>query len=91
MHHAAFRHYYMARNRVRVWRRHACAVPHWAAFDLCFAGYNTLRVLAFEPNKWPKLKAILLGTWDGLRGKSGRCPPWREAQFGSRVTLLTIG
>ena len=73
-HHAAFRHYYMARNRVWTWRRHACAMPHWAVFDLCFAGYNALRVLGLERDRWQKMKAIALGTWDGLRGRSGPCP-----------------
>jgi rhamnosyltransferase len=77
MHHAAFRHYYIARNRVLVWRRHARAVPHWALFDLSFAAYNTCRVLVFEAGKWTKLKAMLLGTWDGLRGRGGPCPEHR--------------
>lgn len=70
-HHAAFRHYYIARNRVRLWRRHAAALPHWAMFDLCFAGYNGFRVLAFESERGKKLKAMALGTWDGIRGRFG--------------------
>ena len=77
--HAPFRHYFMARNRLRVWRRHAFAVPHWAAFDLTYALYNVFRVMAFEPSKGAKLKAIALGMWDGLLGRSGPCPDvrWR--------------
>jgi GT2 family glycosyltransferase len=82
-HHAAFRHYYIARNRVRVWRRHALAAPHWALFDLSFAVFNTFRVLACEPERWPKLKAMLLGTWDGLGGRSGPCPAHRQAALES--------
>ncbi len=80
-HHPAFRHYYMTRNRVRVWRRHACRVPHWALFDLCFATYNLLRVLALESQKWAKIKAMVLGTWDGLKGRSGACPVERWRLF----------
>jgi rhamnosyltransferase len=80
-HHAAFRHYYMARNRVRMWGRHAMAVPHWSLFDLCFAGFNGFRVLAFEKKRWWKLKAIMLGTWDGLFGRFGPCPTWRRRSF----------
>ena len=76
-HHAAFRHYYIARNRVEVWRRHALAVPHWALFDFAYACSNGLRVVALESNKWTKLKAMLLGTWDGLRGLGGPCPESR--------------
>lgn len=81
MHHAAFRHYYMARNRVHLWRRHALAVPHWALFDFCFAGLNWFRVLAFETNKWRKWKAILIGTWAGLLGRSGPCPERLRKKF----------
>lgn len=82
-HHAAFRHYYMARNRVIALRRHALAVPHWASFDLCFALYNGLRVLAFEHRKGAKLLAMILGTWDGILGRKGPCPESRSRLFAS--------
>jgi rhamnosyltransferase len=75
MHHAPFRHYYMARNRIIVWQRHALAVPHWAIFDFCFAVYNYTRVLLFEDQRWAKCKAIARGTWHGLLGKKGEMPP----------------
>jgi len=74
MNHAPFRHYYMARNRVSVWRRHAFAVPHWAVFDFCFAWYNLARVLMFEAQRWAKVKAILRGTLHGFLGKNGPMP-----------------
>jgi rhamnosyltransferase len=71
MHHAAFRHYYIARNRLAMWRRHALAVPHWAAFDLSYGLYNLFRVLVFEEQRWRKLRAMLRGTWDGMLGRRG--------------------
>ena len=77
MHHAAFRHYYQSRNRVRIWRRHAPVVSHWALFDLSFACLTLFRIIIFESSKWTKLKAMLLGTWDGVRGKTGPCPDKR--------------
>jgi rhamnosyltransferase len=70
-HHAAFRHYYIARNRLILWRRHALAVPHWAAFDLSYGLYNLFRVLVFEEQRWQKFRAMLRGTWDGLLGRKG--------------------
>ncbi|HWA86494.1 MAG TPA: glycosyltransferase family 2 protein [Opitutus sp.] len=73
-HHAAFRHYYMSRNRILMWRRHARAVPHWAAFDAVFAAYNFVRVLLFENERAAKIKAMAAGTWAGLCGRSGRMP-----------------
>ena len=77
-HHAAFRHYYIARNRLVVWRRHALAEPHWALFDAGFALYNTFRVVAFESGRGWKLKAMLIGTWDGLCGRGGPMPAHRR-------------
>ena len=74
MNHAPFRHYYMARNRVATWRRHALAVPHWALFDLCFMGFNFSRVLLFERQRGAKVRAILRGTWHGILGKTGPMP-----------------
>jgi len=80
-HHSATRHYFIARNRIPIWRKHALAVPHWAAFDAAFAIYNGFRVLFFERERGRKLKAIVLGTWDGLGGRSGPCPAKRTAQL----------
>lgn len=81
MHHPALRHYYMARNRVIVWRRHAAAVPHWALFDAIFAAYNTVRVLAFEGEKRAKLRAMRLGLVDGWKGRHGPCPEERRRRL----------
>ena len=53
-HHPAFRHYFIARNRVSMLSRHGIREPHWL-----------------------KLKAMVLGTWDGLRGRSGPMPEHR--------------
>ena len=75
MNHAAFRHYFMARNRVHVWKRHALAVPHWALFDLAFALFNTARVVLFESQKLEKLRRMAQGVWHGLLGRIGPLPP----------------
>lgn len=77
-HHSALRHYFIARNRITMWRRHAAAVPHWALFDFCFGIYNGFRVLVFESDRWRKFKAMVLGTWDGLCGRKGPCPERRS-------------
>jgi rhamnosyltransferase len=78
-HHFPLRHYYIARNRVLMLRRHGLRFPHWMFFDLAAAGLWLFRVLAFEQAKAAKLKAMALGTWDGLRGRSGPCGPQRIA------------
>jgi rhamnosyltransferase len=76
--HAPFRHYYISRNRVTVWRRYAWRLPHWAIFDLTFACFNFFRVVAFEDQKLSKIKAMMKGTWDGLRGRTG---PLKSSPF----------
>ncbi len=72
--HAPLRHYYLARNRVPMIRRHALREVHWFVYDLAVAALLLGRVLAVEDRKGPKLRAMLLGTWDGLRGRLGPCP-----------------
>jgi rhamnosyltransferase len=79
--HPPLRHYYIARNRVLMLRRHGLRFPHWMFFDLAASGLWLFRVLAFEPAKGTKLKAMTLGTWDGLRGTSGPCVARRIAAF----------
>jgi rhamnosyltransferase len=76
--HSALRHYYIARNRLPMWRRHAWRHPHWAMFDLATTGLWLFRVIAVEKGKWKKLQAMMLGTWDGIRGRKGPCPESRR-------------
>jgi hypothetical protein len=39
------------------------------------------RVLAAEDHKPKKIQAMLLGTWDGLKGRRGACPENRRRQL----------
>lgn len=80
-HHSPLRHYFIARNRVVMWRRYAVNFPHWAFFDLGFAAYNYFRVALFESGKVKKFQAMVLGTWDGLCGVTGPCPERRRRVF----------
>lgn len=72
-HHSALRHYYIARNRVKMLGRHALATPHWLAFECCSVAMWIFRVLAFEERRRAKFGAMLAGTWDGLLGRYGEC------------------
>lgn len=71
--HSAYRHYYIARNRVHVARRHARAVPHWYIADLAKSVYVALLVLFAEDNRYWKFRGAVLGTLDGFRGHRGPC------------------
>jgi len=75
--HSALRHYYIARNRVFVWKKHALSVPHWALFDLSYCIYNFLRVVLFEDRKMEKIRATIVGTYDGLKARFGPVIPGR--------------
>jgi rhamnosyltransferase len=70
-HHPPLRHYYVARNRWLVARKHAVREAHWMIFELCVAGLWLFRTLAFECDKRTKLRAAVLGTWDGFLGRNG--------------------
>ena len=75
--HSALRHYYIARNRIHMWRRHAWKIVHWATFDASSALLWLIRVLLVEESKRSKVRAMILGAWDGLRGRLGPCPEAR--------------
>jgi len=75
--HSAFRHYYISRNRIHMIRRHALREVHWFFFDILAAGLWLFRVMAAEQDKFRKCRAMVLGTWDGLLGRTGICPPGR--------------
>jgi len=69
--HSTTRHYYMARNRILMWRRYAWRYPHWWLFDACFGTLNTMRVLVAEDHRCDKFAAMLRGTWHGVLGRRG--------------------
>lgn len=68
--HSAGRRYYITRNRLRLlgrywidtdWARHEC----WETLT------ENIAVLLVEDHKWQKLRAIVQGAVDALRGKTG--------------------
>lgn len=73
-HHEPIRHYYIARNRVLMVGRHGWRHPHWLMFECAAVLMWIFRVLVFEHRRGRKIKAMLLGTWAGLRGRFGACP-----------------
>jgi rhamnosyltransferase len=69
--HPAWRRYYMARNRIPVWRANARRAPAWVAFDYMGHIRDTLLMALYESNSAAKLNATVRGTLDGLRGVTG--------------------
>ena len=64
--------YYLCRNRIRVLRKHGNRWPNWLLYELSATLRSTLRALIREPGRLAHLRACILGTWDGLRGRIGR-------------------
>ena len=73
-HAAAFRYYYIARNRVLLLRRYARTAPAWCTRavlkDLRHLAVTTLAV----PGRGARWRATLAGLRDGVRGVTGRRP-----------------
>jgi rhamnosyltransferase len=72
-HHLPWRWYTIARNRVQMLKSYATRFPHWLSYELTASLFITLRMLLTEKHRLTKLRAVVRGTWDGLRGRMG--PP----------------
>lgn len=70
--HSAMRRYYMARNRIVVFRKYVAIFPRWAFISLCDSLRETIKCLLGEPDRSVKFSRFLLGTWDGLTGRMGK-------------------
>jgi rhamnosyltransferase len=69
-HHNAIRRYYLTRNRIVFYKRYVLRFPRWvlsSAYHQFFK--ETVVCLLAERNRAQKFRNILLGVWDGIRGK----------------------
>lgn len=70
--HSPLRHYYVSRNRLFIWNQYYKKYPYYLTWDL-LSFFNTLfLILAFEDNKYQKIKHIGRGILDAFRGKKGK-------------------
>ncbi len=72
--HNAWRYYYIMRNRVVLYRRYFFIFPLWAFHDAKGLLWETGRIVFLENGRRQKLRAVILGIRDGLRGDTGRHP-----------------
>ena len=70
--HSPLRWYYISRNRVQMIRQYALRHPYWLVHELGVSTKSILRMLVFEDQKPSKLRALLLGTRDGILGNMGQ-------------------
>lgn len=69
--HPAARRYYMARNVIALAKSHFVAEPRWILGNMLGFAKSVLTMLLLEKNRGEKLKNVLLGTYDGMRGRLG--------------------
>ena len=71
-HHAAFRRYYISRNRILTLRTYALREPRWALSRVRAMVLELFTVPLLEAEPWRKLRAMAVGLWHGLIGRSGK-------------------
>ena len=72
--HSPPRWYYISRNRIAMLRMYGSLFPHWLSYEVVAGTYGLLRMLLFEDRRLEKMRAVVWGTLDGLRGRMGRGP-----------------
>ncbi len=65
------RRYYMARNRVAIYREHFSIKNLWIFHDIWFGIKDFIKLIFVEKNRVEKLKAICAGTLDGFSSRMG--------------------
>jgi rhamnosyltransferase len=71
-HHAPFRRYYITRNRILTMKAFALREPRWALGKLWSTTAEFLAIPVLERQRWRKLRAMSLGLWHGIVGRSGK-------------------
>jgi rhamnosyltransferase len=78
LNHPPIRRYYKFRNRIAMIRRYGFQFPAWIFRDMLSALLEPMKILILEKNSWNKIRMVLWGTWDGLRGQFGPAPTGRR-------------
>ena len=69
--HSRLRRYYITRNRIIVWRSFARREPGYVADDVKASVKELVKLVLFEDDRRGKMRAILRGARDGIRGATG--------------------
>jgi rhamnosyltransferase len=69
--HAAWRYYYIMRNRVVLYRRYFSLAPRWVLRDAVWLLLESGRIIILEEGRRAKLNAVFRGIWDGVRNNVG--------------------
>jgi rhamnosyltransferase len=72
-HHPPVRRYYIARNGIRTARLFCFEFPSFVLLLALRLAHETLSIIFFENSKHQKIRAMLFGSLDALRGRMGAC------------------
>jgi len=72
--HPPIRRYYITRNRIAVWREYYSVDPDYVKYDMACFVKETVKILLGEDRKLEKMRMIMKGIADCLRGKFGKLP-----------------
>jgi rhamnosyltransferase len=72
--HSRRRRYYITRNRIIVWRTYARVEPRYVAYDVKASAKELVKLALFEDDRGGKIRAVVRGTWDAIRGFTGEAP-----------------
>jgi rhamnosyltransferase len=70
-HHSVTRRYYMSRNRLILWWRYFRSEPTWVRRDMRAFASELVRIVLYERESGAKLRMVLRGTLDAIRGVRG--------------------
>lgn len=68
----AIRRYYISRNRIATYRKYFSIFPAWVLGTAYAAVRETAKALIVEEDRARKFRNVLLGTWDGFIGRTGK-------------------
>lgn len=71
--HSELRRYFQFRNHIEMLRLYGWSFPHWTIYNFLALLEIIMGILMFEDRKMSKLRACILGSWDGLRKRMGNC------------------
>lgn len=70
--HSTWRHYYMMRNRILLYRRYFTVFPMWVGCEAVLILYDFTKIICLEDKTAARLRTVFKGIRDGLRGITGR-------------------
>lgn len=70
-HHRPIRRYYLFRNAVEVIRSYGLIFPHWLLYQIAALLEVIFGILLIEDCRIRKLRACVVGLWDGILGRRG--------------------